>query len=245
MPDQLSFTPSEEKFLNEYFRKIESLFAALRTTGTLLSSSDYQLCMEWYKLDISLSCVLRGIRNAFLDFDDKDGKEIRSVSYCKWAVMDEWRQYKSIDVQSSDLTPEKDTSNTADNIEATLDSFRFDLGRAHQKTSSVNNFSFAIAIEEAMDNLALVWSDWLEKKCDLDTVENRLTEIDTAMMNSLCVEINDWDELKISKRIDDKLRPFINSMSSEQITKTRQKAFQSFIRSDLLLPRLSLYSLNT
>ncbi len=245
MSDQKLFVSDEEQFKVDYFQKIESHFATLRHSGILLSPSDYHLAMKWFKQGISLSCVLRGIRTAFFKFDDSNGQEIRSLSYCTWAVLDEFVQFRSINVQSVDLTSDKDTFNSAENIEATLDSFIFDFKRAQQRATEKDMPLILAGLDTVIDDLQLLLTRWLEEPASEETQEKLLGDIDSYMIDIVCKNISSKHQAALLKIIDKKLERYSGSMSKEQLEATREKGYQTLVRATLLLPKITLYSLNS
>jgi len=130
----------EDNFREDYFVKIEALFAALRDRGLLLSPDDYGIAKGWFDSGIPLSCVLRGIRDAvFHNLAKDDSEEVRRLGYCRWAVNREWNEYKAGNQFHQPDLAAKELSN--DQVSALFQSFIFDLNRARQTAlkSEVND----------------------------------------------------------------------------------------------------------
>ena len=232
----------EDNFREDYFVKIEALFAALRDRGLLLSPDDYGIAKGWFDSGIPLSCVLRGIRDAvFHNLAKDDSEEVRRLGYCRWAVNREWNEYKAGNQFHQPDLAAKELSN--DQVSALFQSFIFDLNRARQTAlkSEVNDLAswleiviFKIEAYESLLHTLPITQDQLEAELRAD---------DDEMMNS--VIDNAPPELldRIEADVIRKMRDSRNKMSATEFENTKEKAIKSRLRTALMLPVLTLYSL--
>jgi len=226
----------------DYFIKIEALFAALRSHGLTLSSLDYDYAKTWFDSGIPLSCVLRGIREAvYQKLARNDDEEVRSLGYCRWSVNREFREYKlGNQFHQPDLAAKELST---DQVSALFQSFIFDLNRARQTAlkSEVNDLAswleiviFKIEAYESLLHTLPITQDQLEAELRAD---------DDEMMNS--VIDNAPPELldRIEADVIRKLQPHRNAMTAIDLENTKEKAIKSRLRTALMLPVLTLYSL--
>ena len=232
----------ESNFREDYFVKIEALFAVIRSRGLTLSPLDYDYAKTWFDSGIPLSCVLRGIRDAvYHKLARNDGEEIRSLGYCRWAVNREFREYKLGNQFHQPDVAAKELSN--DQVSALLASFTFDLNRARQTAlkSEVNDLAswleiviFKIEAHESLLHTLPITQDQLEAELRADDDEMMNGVIDSAPS-----ELLDRIEAEVIR----KMRDFRNSMSAVEFENTKEKAIKSRLRTAFMLPVLTLYSL--
>ena len=230
----------EQGFKEHYFMKIEALFAALRGRGLLLSPNDYQLAFGWFERRIPLSCVLRGIRDAYfkkLAESDDDDDSVRSLSFCRWAVSREWKEYKAIET-SEPLEEEGARERSGEEVSSILDSLMFDLRRAAGIAYKGGNETFAQSLADFAVSL-----DELRSRSDTEEVESRLRELDLELLE-LAETAVEGEELKKAERsVDRKLKPHRDSMDAGAFEATRRSALRTKLRMNLALPVLTLYSI--
>jgi hypothetical protein len=235
----------EEEYRREYFLKIELLFSALRGRGLLLSPADYQLAYEWFNKGIPLSCVQRGIRDAYFkklaDSDDPD-EEIRKLSWCSWAVKREWKEYKAVGKLAGPREDREDTSGkTREEAVALIDGLAFDITRASEIAAAEGNPALADALIPIVETLADLKRE-AKKQDNIDLLEERLRELDEKMMTSAEATIDERSRAKIEKSVERKLRSYRDSMPLESYETACRSAFRSKLRMNLALPLLTLYS---
>jgi hypothetical protein len=232
----------EEEYRRDYFLKIELLFSALRGRSLLLSPADYQLARGWFESGIPLSCVLRGIRNAYLkklsESDDVD-EEVRSLSWCRWAVRQEWKEYKSVEPAESESTAA--ATRSGEEAAAILDSLVFDIKRSADLAEAGHDTALAAALRPLAEDITALKRPAAEQQ-DLEQLEERLRELDERMMDAADGALGEQARAKIIKSVERKLKPHRASMPPETYEATRRNAFRAKLRMALALPLLTLYS---
>ena len=230
----------EQGFKEHYFMKIEALFAALRGRGVLLSPNDYQLALGWFERRIPLSCVLRGIRDAYFkklaESDDEDDS-VRSLSFCRWAVSREWKEYKAVE-SSEAIEVEEPGDRTGEEVSSILDSLIFDLRRAAGIAYKGGNESFAQSLVQFAEGL-----DALRSLTDAGEIEAGLRDFDVRLLDMAESAVGGEELKKVERSVDRKLKPHRDSMDAAGYEATRRSAVRARLRTSLALPVLTLYSI--
>ena len=92
----------------DYFLEIEAHFAMRRGTPFILSAKDWTLMKSWFDDGVPLAVVIEAIDSVF-EKNEASGrrKVISSLSYCKHAVKEVWRDRKDLYAGSSEAPPEE------------------------------------------------------------------------------------------------------------------------------------------
>jgi hypothetical protein len=90
-----------------YFEEIEAHFAARRGTPFILSAKDWALMKSWHDDEVPLPVVIEAIDSVF-EKNETSGrqKKINSLSYCRHAVKELWKERKEMLVGAAGETPE-------------------------------------------------------------------------------------------------------------------------------------------
>ena len=90
-----------------YFEDIEAHFAARRGTLFILSAKDWVLMKSWHDEGVPLPVVIEAIDSVF-EKNETSGrqKKINSLSYCRHAVKELWKERKEMLVGAAGETPE-------------------------------------------------------------------------------------------------------------------------------------------
>jgi hypothetical protein len=233
----------EEEYFRTWFQKIEILFAALRGRSLLLSPADYHLALEWYRKGIPLSCVLRGIREAFYrrmaegDMED----EILSLRWCSWAVMKEWKVYKMTAVAEEDAPAAAGTPASPGEKAAVLEGLDIDLRAAIGESRKREWHDLADRLEEIAAELEKLAGGRNEAEAADDELDAALTGLDERMMAAVLDAYPAGERAALEKSIARKLKTLAASMSAEARETSRSAALVSRLRLELRLPRLTLY----
>ena len=243
--DQPRLPDDEQYYYANYFLKIEGLFAALRGRSLLLSPADYQLAKSWYERGVPLSCVLRGIRAAYFkklaDAEEPEDEEVRSLSWCRWAVVREWKEYRSVPIGSPEgelAPPEK----TGDEVDAILDGLLFDIAHARDRQFAAGCEGLALRLDELHAETVELRTSQSGGAVDLEFLEARLRELDEGMLSAAEENLDSEIRKKIERSVSRKLRPHAKAMGAGTLERTRRAAFRAKLRTVLDLPLLTLYS---
>ncbi|HUX07557.1 MAG TPA: hypothetical protein VMX35_09620 [Acidobacteriota bacterium] len=235
----------EQDYTKSYFLKIEALFSALRGRSLLLSPADYQLAKGWFDRGVPLSCVLRGIRNAYfkkLAESEEPDEEVRNLSWCRWAVQREWKEYKTIEIEAARDEEPVSSKQTGEEVVSILDSLVFDLRHAAERSRVSERTEPGEALIAMAAKLAAL-REFCGRTPDLGELEEQLRDLDEQMMSAAESAIDEETRKKIARSVEQKLKPHRDSMDSETLEATLRSAFRSKLRMTLGLPLLTLYSL--
>lgn len=92
---------------DDYFLEIEAHFARRRNTPFILSAKDWTLMQKWKEEGVPLPVVIEAIDSVF-EKNEASGrrKVINSLSYCRHAVKEMWKDRKELQVGARAETPE-------------------------------------------------------------------------------------------------------------------------------------------
>ena len=105
-----------------YFEEIEGHFAARRGTPFILSAKDWVLMKSWHDEGVPLPVVIEAI-DAVFEKNETSGrqKKINSLSYCRHAVKELWKERKEMLVGAAGETPEAAPGPLLDALAAQLE----------------------------------------------------------------------------------------------------------------------------
>ena len=105
-----------------YFEDIEAHFAARRGTPFILSAKDWVLMKSWHDEGVPLPVVIEAIDSVF-EKNETSGrqKKINSLSYCRHAVKELWKERKEMLVGAAGETPEAAPGPLLDALAARLE----------------------------------------------------------------------------------------------------------------------------
>ena len=107
---------------SDYFLEIESHFAMRRGTPFILSAKDWTLMKSWFDEGVPLAIVIEAIDSVF-EKNEASGrrKVISSLSYCKHAVKELWRDRKDLYAGSSEAAPEENVAGLIEALASDVD----------------------------------------------------------------------------------------------------------------------------
>ena len=104
----------------DYFLEIESHFARRRGTPFILSAKDWALMQQWAADGIPLPVVIEALDSVF-DKREAIGKSVSSLTYCRHAVKEMWKERQALAVGAEEGVPEEDTSTRLDALASVLE----------------------------------------------------------------------------------------------------------------------------
>ena len=106
----------------DYFLEIESHFAMRRGTPFILSAKDWTLMKAWFDEGIPLAVVIEAIDTVF-EKNETSGrrKVISSLSYCRHAVKELWRDRQDLYVGSGEAAPEENVAGLLEALAAQIE----------------------------------------------------------------------------------------------------------------------------
>lgn len=203
--------------------------------------------MNWYDRGIPLSCVLRGIRTAY--YEKISGEEyspeedeIRSLSWCRWAVQREWKEYRSVEVQPDEVE-ERQHLGAGQEVGTVLGSLLYDLSYAQKVAESRALEELLTELQSLERELAGMSEGIGVREADIEELESGLQALDERMVASAHRFIEPEVMKKIEKSVERKLSRNASGMKPEVLESTRKAAIESRVRQGLALPYLTLYNL--
>jgi hypothetical protein len=91
---------------SDYFQEIEAHFAMRRGTPFVLNAKDWALMKKWAEDAIPLPVVIEAIDSVFEKAAERQ-KKVNSLSYCKHAVTELWKERRELAVGASEAMPEE------------------------------------------------------------------------------------------------------------------------------------------
>ena len=191
-----------------YFEEIEGHFAMRRQTPFILSAKDWALMKSWHDEGIPLPVVIEAIDAVF----DKAEKKINSLSYCRHAVKELWKERKEMLVGTAGETPEAAPGPLLDALAARLAALPIAA-------------SFAPRVRE------------LASEKSVPRIEERLMELERELLDT-AIAAEDVAALRAEiaaslagAKLDEKTR-----------ARTEEANLRRLVREKLGLPRLTLFT---
>jgi hypothetical protein len=111
---------------SDYFQEIEAHFAMRRGTPFVLNAKDWVLMKKWAEDAIPLPVVIEAIDSVFEKAAERQ-KKVNSLSYCKHAVTELWKERRELAVGANEAVPEEGAepslNELADLLETSAPSF--------------------------------------------------------------------------------------------------------------------------
>jgi hypothetical protein len=214
---------------SNYFTEIEEHFRRTRGTGLfLLSPRDLALIEEWKRAGVPLEAVLRGIDVTFKKWWKRPAQarinRINSLAYCTQAIMAE----AQLMVNAAPVGPTSSASPFSSN-----EIRSFVLGNAAMlRKAGYDDLGQSL---EALD---------LDSLCnDLESLEQKLTEIEEKMIIRIRSTVSEGIRLAVRRELDMDLKPYRGKMTADQLVLLETQFIDRRLRELSGLPRLSLFYL--
>jgi hypothetical protein len=235
-----------ENYFN-YFTEIEERFLRRRGGGLLLSTLDWALIETWKDAGIPLEAVLRGIDNAFDNYDQRPSKtkKVNSLAYCSQLVLAAAEDMKEAAVGSAIESPSTAKSRGGQGFEpevvAPFLRRNADLLEAAKlpEGSGISARSIARDAATTLRDLA----DGIENKTAtrLEDLELRLTVLEEKLFAVLLTSASDEEIVMVRSEADLDLAPYRRKMSGSQIDQLQKQYVHKRLLEKYNLPRLSLF----
>lgn len=206
----------------DYFLEIEAEFARLRNTPFVFSARDWSLMQKWYEEGIPLPVVIEALQKAFERKRELGSRrDISSLSYCRGAVRNLWKERQSMRVGAAGDLPEADVAGRLETLIGTLsDSLQGVDGWAEPTIRGV--------VQRLRDL----------KPTSVPQVEESLIEIESEMITALAEAMPRKLNEQIRRQIDETPAESDDPAVRERI---RRSMTARELRRSLRLPRLTLF----
>lgn len=211
---------------DDYFNEIEAHFAFRRGTPFVLSGKDWALMKSWHEAGIPLAVVLEAVDLAF-DARERSGRKrvVSSLSYCRHSVTELWDERRQQLVGAEGSVPELDPP-------ARVRELASAVARLGESTPGPVARVFA---ETALELEALA-----SKERSAPKTEEELLEVENRMIESLLSTVPADLRDRMAATIDAELERY-DIPSDEIRTRTREANLRRMLRTELKIPRLSLF----
>ncbi|PYX46122.1 MAG: hypothetical protein DMG79_17555 [Acidobacteria bacterium] len=234
-----------ENYFN-YFTEIEDRYLQRRGGGLLLSALDWALIETWKNAGIPLEAVLRGIDNAFDQYDKRPSKtkKVNSLAYCSQLVLAATEDMKEAAVGAAgETSATKPRAGQGFEPEVVVTFLRRNadlLEAAHlPEGSGVSARSVARDAAQTLRQLA----EEIEQKATarLEDLERRLTVLEERLFAVLLASTSDEEIVTVRAEADRDLIPYRRKMSGPQIEQLQRQYVHQRLLEKYRVPRLSLF----
>jgi hypothetical protein len=167
---------------DDYFQEIEAHFAQRRGTPFILNAKDWMLMKSWKDEGVPLPVVIEAIDSVF-DKREAQGKRVSSLSYCKHAITELWKDRKELQVGAEGTAPEESPE---EQLEALATSFE---ASAHEAVRA-----FAIRVRE------------LARAQSVPRIEEGLIELEQELIDTVATEALRAEARALSASANEKTR---------------------------------------
>ena len=233
--------PVENYF--QYFSEIEERYQRRRGTLLLLSTLDWALIETWKEAGIPLAAVLRGIDEAFDNYDRRPRKtrKINSLAYCTQAVMSAAEDMGEAALGSSSARP-AEAGVTAEQISKYLDGRAAELERiSHADGVPAELRRQLPAVSASLLDLAASLRPTSASGRELEDLERRLTVMEEKVFAALISSRSESEILALRREAEQALAPYRSKMQGAQIEQLQKQFVQRRLLEQHRLPRLSLF----
>jgi hypothetical protein len=240
-----------------YFTEVEEEFVRRRGKHMLISPIDWALVESWRNAGIPLHIVLRGINEAFDNYDARPHKYqlVNNLFYCQQAVESAYAEYRHAQVggagtpqqTEADSSARPATKQAAFSKEVILDFLaRCDeqLRAASSRAPAAIHNEFKDAIERSLARLDEITAEIeLATQLDAEALERDLDAIDRMILESAVRACSEEDIEKLRAEAKSQLRSYRKKMDKEIYEQTVQNFVARRLREINNIPRLSLFYL--
>ncbi len=236
-----------ENYFN-YFTEIEERFLYRRGGGLLLSTLDWALIETWKDAGIPLEAVLRGIDNAFDNYERRPSKtkKVNSLAYCSQLVLAAAEDMKEATVGAAiaeSESPPKSPARQGFEPEVVAPFLRrnADLLEAAKLPHGSGLSVRSVALDAATTLRDLASQIETKPSSRLEDLERRLTVLEEKLFAALLASTADEEIVTVRADADRDLAPYRRKMSGAQIDQLQKQYVHKRLLEKYALPRLSLF----
>lgn len=209
----------------DYFLEIESHFALLRQTPFIFSAKDWALMKSWHDSGIPLAVVIEAMDSCFQKREEtRRRRVISSLSYCRHAVEEIWRDRKELYVGRNEGVPEVHASSLLDELAAAL---RQAAGEGDGEGSPAMT-----AAAEAIDALS--------RSRSVPQLEEDLMALEESLFATLAAALSAEARAELDAKLDRQLKS-AGKIDEKTQARTRRANERRLLRERFQIPRLSLF----
>ncbi len=235
-----------ENYFN-YFTEIEDRYLQRRGGGLLLSTLDWALIETWKDAGIPLEAALRGIDEAFDQYDQRPSKtkKVNSLAYCSQLVLGAAEDMKEAAVGASagELAATKPRASQGFEPSVIVPFLRrnAELLEAAKLPEGGGISARSVALNTARTLRQLAEEMEKEPAARLEDLERRLTVLEEKLFAVLLASTADEEIVTVRAEADRDLAPYRRKMSAAQIDQLQKQYMHKRLLEKSRLPRLSLF----
>ncbi len=215
----------DEKKFKKYLREIEDKFIEKRGTPFILSSEDVQIILFWFKREIPLKIIKKGIEEVFEKLKEKNPeKKVNTIKYCTQKIEELFKEEKMRVGRSwhSEGIQIDITSSLDKNIEVLKEFFK------EKEEFKKQEKNFIKKIEE------------LKKLDNLDEIEDNLKKIEEKIIENYYNKIEKDEKEKLKKKIEENLSEEVKALPTIAKNSLIKMVIFENIKKEKNIPTLSL-----
>ena len=230
-----------ENYFN-YFTEIEEHYLRRRGTHLLLSTLDWALIETWKSAGVPLEAVLRGVDEAFDNYDQRPtrSKKVNSLAYCSQSVM-----AAAEEMQAAGDSPEGTVTKEPGFESGQIATFLRQNAEKLEKAKLPERLGFAtrtLAQEAAASLREMALSlESSGKLPRLEDLERRLTVLEEKLFALLMAATPEDDLVKVRAEADRDIAPYRRNMTASQVEQLHKQYVHKRLLESCGVPRLSLF----
>lgn len=215
----------DEKKFKKYLKEVEDKFIEKRGTPFILSPEDVQIILFWFKREIPLKIIKKGIEEVFEKLKEKNPeKKVNTIKYCTQKIEELFKEEKMRASRSwhSEGIQIDITSSLDKNIEILKVFFK------EKEEFKKQEKNFIKKIEE------------LKKLDNLDEIEDNLKKIEEKIIENYYNKIEKDEKEKLKKRIEESLSEEVKALPTIAKNSLIKMVIFENLKKEKNIPTLSL-----
>jgi hypothetical protein len=227
-----------------YFTEIEERFQQRRGSLLMLSTLDWALIETWREAGIPLDAALRGIDNAFDNYDAKalrtNGRprKVNGLAWCAQSVMEAVEQAMEASVGAASAAGNE-------TVESGFETDRVGLYLEDNATkleaADLNSPADGVAVEVAARLRTLAIGVRSQPVKSLEELDRTLSVLEEKLFAALLTAASEEELTALRYQAASELAPYRGKMKAVQIKQVQQQFLQKRMLEARKLPRLSLF----
>ena len=245
-----------------YFTEIETRFQQRRGSILMLSTLDWVLIESWKQAGVPLEAVLRGIDNAFDNYDEQRARlgnrrqrQVNGLAWCAQAVLEATEQFREASVGTAPAAA----------LRIALPRVRLRSRRASPATSRATPLCYTAAAgnlaspanaaaTESAARLRALSADLLSSRSvakgsaasadpapSLEDLDRTLSVLEEKLVAALLTATPEAQLVALREQAARSLAPYRGRMQAVQIKQVQQQFLEKRLLEAHALPRLSLF----
>jgi len=234
-----------------YVRAIEKRFLALRESGLILSSRDFEIVHDWFERGVPAQLVIATLEQVYAKTADRpEGRSIQSIAYCRRAVERAWEERRAALLGTGTAAADSVSAQgsgggafTKEQIAAHLASVAASTRNAAQALAGVHDGS-GKALVEIADRLAELAAGTADRGAgELPALEDELVTLEDKAVAAARSALPASEIEAIGAKAAQDTAGASSRMSAKAREAMLRRATEAALRRRLALPRYSLFTM--